>query len=343
MIKVAVVGCGYWGPNLIRNFYENPSCKVDYCCDMDNSKVEKVLRKYPSIRGTNDFDDLLSSAETDAIAIATPASTHYEMAKKALEAGKHILVEKPLSLTTEESEKLNELAEKKNLILMVGHTFEYNPAVRKLKEILNTTDVGKALYMYSARLNLGVFRDDVNVMWNLAPHDISIFLYLIEEFPIAVSAIGKSFVRNKLEDVVFMYLEFPSGIIAHLHISCLDPSKIRKTTIVCERKMIIYDDLDNEGRIKIYDKGFETTLATDGGIQDYIIRPRAGDIYIPKIDNSEPLRIETEHFIECIEKGEKPLTDGLNGIRVVNVLETAESSLREGGTIKKTQWMKWKF
>lgn len=343
MINVSIIGCGYWGPNLVRNFYENPACRIKSCCDIDIKKVDKVLKKYPSIEGSDDFEEVIISGETDAVVIATPAKTHYELARKALQSGKHVLVEKPLSFTSREAEELMEIAARKNLIIMVGHTFEYNPAVRKLKDILKSGDVGNPMYLYGARLNLGVIRRDVNSMWNLAPHDISIFLYLLDEFPTAVSAIGKSFIRKDLEDVVFMYIEFHSGIIAHLHTSCLDPSKIRKTTIVCEKKMIIYDDVDNEGRVKIYDKGFETTLATDGGIQDYIIRPRAGDILIPKIDNTEPLRIETSHFIECIQNGAKPLTDGLNGLRVVNVLETAQNSLNEGGVRKETDWDKLKF
>ncbi len=343
MINVSVIGCGYWGPNLVRNFYENSSCTLKHCCDLDSSKTGKILKKYPSIEGVADCDEVISSPETDAVAIATPANTHFELAKKALEAGKHVLVEKPLSLSSREAEDIINISTKKNLVLMVGHTFEYNPAVRKLKEIINSGDVGNPMYLYAARLNLGVLRKDVNSMWNLAPHDISIFLYLLDEFPVSVSAIGKSFIREDLEDVVFLYLEFKSGIVAHLHISCLDPSKVRKTTIVCEKKMIIYDDMDNDGRVKIYDKGFETTLATDGGIQDYIIRPRAGDILIPKIDNTEPLHLETSHFLQCIEKGEKPLTDGLNGLRVVNVLETAQKSLRQEGAMKKTNWEKLSF
>lgn len=338
MINIAVAGCGYWGPNLIRNFIENRDCRVTHCCDSSKDSVDKVIRSYPYIKGVSDYGEIISSPEIDAVVIATPVKTHFELSKKALMSGKHVLVEKPLAFSSSEAMELIELSEKMGKVLMTGHTFEFNPAVKMLKDIIRSTAVGTPLYFYSTRVNLGIIRDDINSMWNLAPHDISILIYLMEEFPVAVSAFGKSFIQKGIEDVVFMYIEFPSGAVAHVHTSWLDPSKVRKLTVVCEKKMVVYDDVDNEAKLKIYDKGFETKLATDGGIRDYIIRPRAGAIFIPKVDNTEPLKIECSHFIECIMNGKRPLTDGLNGMRVVNVLETAGASLKDCGVRKETDW-----
>ncbi len=331
MIRVGVVGIGYWGPNLVRNLYETDGVELVAVADRESDKVSKMTRRYPSVKGYNDGADVIADSSIDAIVIVTPAETHYAMAKTALEAGKHVLVEKPLTLLPEESLELTELADQKGLTLMVGHTFEYNPAVRRLKEIVQAEDFGKIRYIYCTRVNLGIFRHGINAMWNLAPHDLSILFYLLEEPPVAIRALGRSFIKPDVEDVVFLFLEFASGSMAHVHVSWLDPSKVRRVTVVGEKRMVVYDDLDSEQKLKLYDRGFESTLFEDGGILDYQVRLRGGDILAPKIENREPLRVECEHFIECVREGKPPLTGGRNGHRVVQALAAADESLRTGG------------
>ena len=331
MIRIGVIGCGYWGPNIIRNFADLPEAELAVVADRDEEKRDKVLRRYPSVRGVADGDEILRDETVGAVAIVTDAESHYELTKKALEAGKHVLVEKPLTMRPEESEELARLAEEKNLVLMVGHTFEYNPAVRALKELTRRDDFGPIRYIYSTRVNLGIFRPGINAMWNLAPHDLSILFYLLEEEPVGVIALGRSFIKPEVEDVVFLFVEFSSGSVAHVHVSWLDPSKVRRTTVVGERQMAVYDDLDSEQKLKLYDRGFESTLFEDGGIQDYQVRLRAGDILAPRIKTTEPLRLECSHFVECVREGGRPLTDGWNGHRVVRTLHAAQRSLEAGG------------
>ncbi len=331
MIRVGLIGCGYWGPNLARNFADLDGVELAALADADRTRVEKVLRRYPTARGAGDGKEILDDPSIDAVAIVTPAETHYDLTRRALEAGKHVLVEKPLAMKPQESAELARTAEEKGLVLMVGHTFEYNPAVHRLKETVRGDEFGKILYAYSTRVNLGIFRSGINAMWNLAPHDLSILFYLLEETPESVVALGRSFIKPDVEDVVFLYLRFPSGSIAHVHVSWLDPSKVRRMTVVGERKMVVYDDLDSEQKLKVYDKGFETSLFEDGGIQDYQVRLRAGDIHSPKVETTEPLKIECRHFVECVSQGKKPLTDGWNGHRVVAALAAAQESLASGG------------
>jgi predicted dehydrogenase len=331
MVRVGLIGCGYWGPNLARNFADLEGAELAVLADADHARVEKLVRRYPTARAAGDGAEVIRDRTIDAVVIVTPAESHYEITRQALEAGKHVLVEKPLAMRPEESEELARMAEERGLVLMVGHTFEYNPAVRRLKKIVRGDDFGGILYAYSTRVNLGIFRSGINAMWNLAPHDLSILFYLFEETPRMVIAQGRSFIKPDVEDVVFLFLEFPSGRIAHVHVSWLDPSKVRRMTVVGERKMAVYDDLDSEQKLKVYDKGFETSLFDDGGIQDYQVRLRAGDILSPKVGTTEPLKIECEHFVECVAGGKRPLTDGWNGHRVVAALAAAEESLAAGG------------
>jgi len=331
VVKVGVIGVGYWGPNIVRNFTDIEGADLISVADPDKSKVEKILKRFPFLRGHADGSEIIRDPSIDAVAIVTSAETHFDFARRALQAGKHVLVEKPLTLDPAESEKLIELAEMKKLTLMVGHTFEYNSAVRLLKEIALKEDFGKIRYIYTTRVNLGIFRHGINAMWNLAPHDVSILNFIMGEAPVAVRSLGKSFIKPGIEDVVFLYFEYPSGSVAHVHVSWLDPSKVRRVTVVGEKKMAVYDDLDSEQKLKLYDRGMESTLFEEGGIRDYQVRLRAGDILSPKVANIEPLREECSHFIECVRLGKKPLTDGRNGLRVVQALAAAEESLHDGG------------
>lgn len=334
-ITVGIVGAGYWGPNLIRGFAETPGCELRYVCDLRQDLLGKIAKRFHQVKTTTCFDDLLRDPEVDGVVVATPAATHADLAAKALNAGKHVLVEKPLAHEEEAAERLVRLAEAQKRILMVGHTFEFNPAVRKLKDIIRDPTFGDVVYLYSRRVNMGVLRHDVNALWNLAPHDVSIILYLFEEYPRAVIAHGLAHIRKGVEDVAFMYLEFPSGKIAHVHVSWLDPSKVRTMTVIGSRRMVVYDDVDPETRLKIYDRGFEVD-STMSGIDhsdpaSYTYRVRSGDIIAPNIEWKEPLALECRHFVETIREGGIPLTDGHNGLRVVRVLAAATASMHQNG------------
>ncbi|MEK6715182.1 MAG: Gfo/Idh/MocA family oxidoreductase [Candidatus Omnitrophota bacterium] len=336
MIKVAVIGCGYWGPNLIRNLFEIKEAEVSYCCDLQASQLQSAKDRYPTLKITKDYKDILRDADIDAVVIATPADTHYGIAKEFLLAGKHVMVEKPLTFDLGQAEELVDISKKAGKILMVGHTFEYNPAVIKAREYIEKGELGKVYYLASRRVNLGIVRSDINALWNLAPHDISILIYLIGSMPEVVKAWGSAFIQDDIEDVVFLYLHFPGNITAHVQVSWLDPNKIRETVIVGSKKMIVYDDIDNDGKIKIYDKGvdkIEYNNFQSPVYADYQLRLRTGDLLIPKIDSYEPLKKECQHFIDCIRQNKIPLTDGENGLRVVKVLAAAQKSLKNNGTI----------
>lgn len=334
-VSIGVVGAGYWGPNLIRNLSALPSCEVRYICDQRQERLDQIGKNFPNPKLTTDFSVLLNDAELDAIVVATPVSTHEKLAHAALEAGKHVLIEKPLTADVESSLRLVNLAAEKNVKLMVGHTFEYNSAVRQLKEIIADPDFGDVVYAYSRRVNLGILREDVNALWNLAPHDVSILLYLFDEFPSHVTAHGLAHVQPNVEDVVFVYLHFPSGRAAHVHVSWLDPSKSRGLTVIGSRQMAIYDDLDAEARLKIYDRGFEIEPVTSGidhaNPASYTFRTRAGDIICPHVAWKEPLSVECRHFIDSIREDTTPISDGASGLRVVSILEAATTSMREHG------------
>lgn len=328
-VVVGIVGLGYWGPNLLRNFSQLDGCKVKICCDLNEDILKRVRIQYPSIETTNEYSLLLQDSEIHAIVIAAPATLHYELAKKAILHHKHVFVEKPLTLKVEHAEELVKLAEQNNVKLMVGHLMEYHPAVEKLKGMIQNGELGDIYYLYSQRVNLGQIRKDENALWSLAPHDISIIVYLLGFEPESVSAKGQAYLRSGIEDVVFVNLVFPDKIMAQIQLSWLDPHKIRKTTIVGSKKMAIFDDMDQSEVIRIYDKG--VTNNPDYSSYGESLSLRFGDVTIPYIKMTEPLRLECQHFIKCIRDDKKPRSDGLDGLRVVKILKAAQESLDKGG------------
>ncbi len=328
-LRLGLIGYGYWGPNLARNFHQLPEAALVACADMDAGRLNEVGRLYPSLKQlATDARALIENPTLDALVIATPARTHFALVKQALEAGKHVLVEKPLAMSSGEARTLIECAREQRRVLMVGHTFEYNPAVWKIRELIQEGALGKLYYFYSNRVNLGRVQTDVNALWSIAPHDISILLYLMNQMPETVAARGVSYVSQGVEDVIFALLTFPENVNAHIHASWLDPSKTRQMTIVGSEKMVVYDDVDPEAKLKIYDKGVYRRGDAFGEFQ---LRVHSGDIYIPKIDLTEPLRYECAHFLECVRENKPPRTDGENGLRVVRVLEAAQASLHQNG------------
>ena len=341
MVGIGVAGAGYWGPNLIRNFASVEGCRLVGVADLEEKRLDQVRRLYPGTRTTTRLEDLLEDGRIQGIALATPAGTHYQMARRVLQADKGVLVEKPLAASAAECEELIGLARSRGQVLMVGHTFEYNAAVRKVEEYIRGGELGEIYYIYSQRLNLGVVRSDVNAMWNLAPHDISIALRWLGEMPEAVNARGYTYLQEGIEDVAYLNLEFASGVTVHIHVSWLDPGKVRRMTVVGSRKMVVYDDASTEAKIQLFDKGIDRRHM-DGSLGDFdsfgkfqLIK-RAGDVLIPRIDFAEPLRVECEHFVECLAQGKQPLTDGANGLRVVRVLEAASQSMARGGVNVRT-------
>jgi predicted dehydrogenase len=334
MTKIAVIGCGYWGPNLIRNFYSIPDSQMDICCDKDAQRLRHIKQLYPHVRTTQDAEDIFKDKTIDAVCIATPISTHYQLAKKALTANKHILVEKPFTSDSGQAEELISMARKKKRIIMVGHTFEYSAPVNKIKEILKAGQIGDILYISAARLNLGLFQKDINVIWDLAPHDISILNYLLEAEPLDVQATGSSCVREGIEDVALVAMRYPKNIFTYLHTSWLDPCKVRRFVIVGSKKMIVYDDVNAEEPIKIYDKGVSKQPHYDT-FGEFKLLYRFGDTYSPRIETKEPLRQECLHFLDCINTGKQPRSDGKSGLKVVRIIEAAQRSLKNNGAREK--------
>jgi predicted dehydrogenase len=329
-LNVAVIGCGYWGPNLLRNFSQIPDCQVKACCDLDEKKLARMKTLYPAITTIRSYEEILADASIDAVAIATPVRTHAVLAKQCLAHDKHVLIEKPMASSSEECMDLIRLAEARRRILMVGHTFEYSAAVNKAKQIIDSGELGEIYYISCVRVNLGLFQPDINVIWDLAPHDITIILYLLQQFPVAINSQGKAHFRPKIEDVATITLNFPNGTIAFIHNSWLDPDKIRKITIVGSKKMLVYDDVNPNEKIRIYDKGVEAPPYYDT-FAEFHFSYRYGDIYSPRLHEHEPLRAECEHFLECIKSGKAPQSDGYSGLRIVSILEAANRSLRDGG------------
>src|ERR1039458_1604224 len=321
-VRVGVVGLGYWGPNLARNLDAIAGCELCFLCDTSAEAREKLVRSFPGARATGELQELLEDPELDAVVLATPVPTHAELAIRVLEAGKHCFVEKPLATTAAEAEQAVAAAESAERILMVGHLLEYHPAVNRLKELIDGDELGNLYYLYGNRLNLGKLRADENALWSLGAPDVSVVLHLIGEEPVECLADGASYVREGVQDVVFCYLRFPSGIVAHLHLSWLDPHKERRLTVVGARRMATFDDMLIEGKLTIYDKGFDEDTRSWG---EYIAR--SGDTFSPRIPNLEPLRLECEHFIDCIRTGARPRSDGHSGLRVVRVLEKLQRSL----------------
>ena len=329
-LNIAVVGCGYWGPNLIRNFNQIPNSNMKICCDLDENNLKRMKSLYPNIETTTSLEKILLDPSIDGVAIATPVSTHFPIGKQVLEHKKHLFIEKPMAASTEESIQLIKLAEQYDRRLMVGHTFEYTAAVNKAKEIIDSGELGEIYNISCIRVNLGLFQQDINVIWDLAPHDISIILYLLNESPVTVNAQGKAHFKNNIEDVAMTTLNFPNGTSAFIHTSWLDPNKIRKITIVGSKKMLVYDDINPNEKIKIYDKGVEVPDYYDT-YGEFQFSYRYGDIYTPRIQEWEPLRYECEHFLDSIEKGINPQSDGYSGLRVVSILEAANKSLQKNG------------
>ncbi|MGH2451392.1 MAG: Gfo/Idh/MocA family protein [Candidatus Limnocylindria bacterium] len=325
-LKVGVIGAGYWGPNLIRNFSEAPGASAVAVADLDPQRLTTIQKRFPAIRTTTDHRELLADPEIDAICVVTPISTHRALAEEALAAGKHVFVEKPLAGSVEDAEAIVEAAERAGKTLMVGHTFVYNPAVTTVRGLIERGELGEVHYIDSQRVNLGLHQFDVNVLWDLGPHDISITLYWLGEEPTWVQCTGASYVQNDLEDVVFLTMGFPSGALAHAHLSWLAPSKLRTMVVVGSRKMAVYDDVQAVERVKVYDQGVEK-LESEELRRSY----RAGDIHSPRVPVTEALQVEVRHFIESIRHGKAPRSDGEAGLRVVRVLDAGMRSLSAGG------------
>lgn len=328
--QLAVVGCGYWGPNLIRNFSALPNCTVRTVCDQDVGRLEYARSLYPWIQTVTDFDAVLEDSEIDALAIVTPVRTHFPLARRALEAGKHVFVEKPLAASSEECTGLIETARRGGLTLMVGHTFVYAPVVRKIKEIIDSGELGDVLYISSRRLNLGLFQKDINVAWDLAPHDISIILYLLQEDPLTVNCEGKAHISQEIEDVTSISMDFAGGGFALVQSSWIDPRKVRELTIVGSKKMVVYDDTEPLEKLRVYDKCVEVPPHYDT-FAEFQYSYHYGDMLAPHVKQSEPLRVEAQHFIDCIDNGTEPDSSGYQGLRVVRILEAASESLSRGG------------
>lgn len=334
-ITVGVIGCGYWGPNLLRNFAENEAAELRWICDLDPVRLGGMGRRYPAAETTRDYRLLLTDPRLDAVAIATPVQTHFNFAKEALEAGKHVLVEKPLTASVPEAEELIATAAARGLTLMVDHTFVYTGAVRKIKEIVQSGELGDLLYFDATRINLGLFQDDINVVWDLAPHDLSIMDFLIDRRPETVTAIGSCHIKEGIENIAYVMLRFPDEFIAHFHFNWLAPVKIRNTFIAGDRKMIVYDDIEATEKIRVYDKGVATNrsgnqLDKEAAYQT-LVSYRTGDVWVPKLDSTEALHHVCKEFLDSIKESRRPLTDGEAGLRVVRLLEAAQQSIDQGG------------
>lgn len=329
MVNLAVIGAGDWGKNLIRNFSQTPDAVLKVVCDVDDNRLKYIRQTYPDIRTTKNLEEVLSDKEIQGVAIAAPVIEHFRLAEASLKSGKHTYVEKPLTLKASDAQALVNLAKKTNKILMVGHLLKYHPAVAELKRIIASGEIGEIYYLYSQRLNLGKVRKDENALWSFAPHDIAVILYLLDDMPVAVSAQGAAYLQKNIEDVAFANFTFPNNIIAHIHLSWLDPHKTRKLTIVGSKKMVVFDDMEPADKIKIYDKGADKS--TNYETYAEYISLRFGDVTIPRIKLAEPLNILCKHFIDCIRDNKTPLSDGQDGLRVVKLLESASQSLKEGG------------
>jgi predicted dehydrogenase len=330
MIKVGVLGYGYWGPNVVRNFHRLANCQLVAVCDKNPKAMTRLLDAYPEIYFTGDACDIITSKDIDAVAVVTPVSTHYELARQSLKNGKHVFVEKPFTATVAQAEELIELAEIKNLKIMVDHTFLFTGAVQKMKELIDQRLLGPLYYYDSVRVNLGLFQHDVNVIWDLAPHDLAIMDYLIGERPSAVVATGASHI-NGMEDMAYITIYFANNVIAHVHVNWLSPVKVRTTLIGGEKRMLVWNDLESDEKIKIYDKGVSVT--NKESVYDLLVSYRSGDMWAPKIEQTEALAVEVEYLMNCILNDETPLNDGKAGLRVVQLLEAADRSLKHYGKL----------
>jgi predicted dehydrogenase len=326
-VRTAVVGCGYWGKNLVRNFHRLSDLRL--CCDSSDKVRASIAAAYPDVKMTADYDAVLTDPSIQAVILATPAPSHAAMAIQALEAEKHVFVEKPLALSASDARAMVNAAAAANRILMVGHLLEYHPAVNYIKEMIDSGELGDVYYLYSQRLNLGKVRSDENALWSLAPHDISVALYLLGEEPEAVEASGQAFLQDGVEDVTFITLRFASGRVAHIHVSWLDPHKERRLTVVGTRRMVVFNDMEPQEKIKVYDKGVDRPRTEAAKYESYaeLLQLREGDIVIPRLPLSEPLAVECSEFLRAVETGVAPRSDGADGLRVVETLEAAQAAL----------------
>ena len=330
IVRVGVVGYGYWGPNIVRNFHGLETCEVVAVCDKSPAALQRVGRLYPGVQLTSDADEILTSSEIDAVAIVTPVWTHFALAKAALENGKHVFVEKPFTSTSQQAEELIELADRKNLKIMVDHTFLFSGAVRKIREVVDAGTLGQLYYFDSTRVNLGLFQHDVSVVWDLAPHDLSVMDHIITEKAEAVVATGSSHL-NGLADMAFITIYFPGNIIAHVNVNWLSPVKVRTTLIGGKDKMLVWNDLEADEKIKIYDKGVQ--INSGQSVYDLLVSYRSGDVWSPKVEQTEALKFELDYFVKCVTRDQTPINDGAAGLRVVKLLEAAEQSLIDRGKI----------
>lgn len=334
MVRVGVIGLGYWGPNLARNFNAADGVELSAICDLDERRLSQIAGSYPTAKKTRSVEEVLTDPDIDAVAIATPVNTHYPIAKHALNAGKHVLVEKPLSSTVEMAEELVDLAQSKGLVLMVDHIFAYSAPVRKMKEIYCSGQLGELFFIDSVRINLGLFQHDVNVVWDLAPHDLSIVDFLLGRLPKSLSAFGAIHAGNGIEDVAHLNLDFGNGLIANFHVNWLSPVKIRHTIIGGSRKSLVYNDLDPSEPLKVYDCGIEVQEGDAEKRHGLLVGYRSGDVWSPHVDRTEPLRVMAEHFGDCVANGKRPITSGEEGLRVVRILDAAQRSIKaQGGRI----------
>lgn len=346
MITCGVIGYGYWGPNIVRNFSNHPEIRVKTVSDKSEERLKVLKGIYPQINGATDPSEIINDPEIDLVAIITPVFTHYDLAKRALKAGKHIFVEKPFTSTSAEASELIELAEQKNLQIMVDHTFLFTGAVRKMRELIDDGTMGSLYYYDSVRVNLGLVQGDINVIWDLAPHDLSIMNFLVKDAkPLSVNAVGLRHFGKQHEDVAYLAVRFENNFMGHFHVNWLSPVKVRKTLLAGDRKMLVWDDLENEDKVKIYDKGVEIVKENDkyhiykegqeltdkSSIYDILVKYRSGDMYGPKIENLEALKLETEHLVHCLQNNERPINDGIEGLKVVRILEASDESLRQNG------------
>lgn len=332
-VGVAIVGCGYWGPNLIRNFFDTPGCRVVAACDQSDDRLDAITRRHPSLQPMHAFDDVLRNADIDAVAIATPVHTHYELARRALEAGKHVLVEKPMTTSVREAEQLVELAESQALTLMVDHTFVYTGAVRRIKQMIDTGELGNLYYYDSVRINLGLIQHDVSVIWDLAAHDLAIMDYLIEQRPVGISAIGSTHFPGGTPDVAYLTVHFENAMIAHFHVNWLSPVKVRQVLIGGDRRMALYDDIEATEKVKVYDRGVHWSDDPMEARRHALVGYRLGDMFAPVLDQTEALRNECAHFIDCVRGGARSETDGHAGLRTVRMLTAAEESMNRQGSL----------
>ncbi|HEX2763435.1 MAG TPA: Gfo/Idh/MocA family oxidoreductase [Allosphingosinicella sp.] len=330
MINLGVIGYGYWGPNLVRNFMGTPGARVATVCDRDASRLKKVEALYPGVRVTTSAEEMIADPAIDAVIVATPVDAHFPLALAALQAGKHVFVEKPIASTADQARRLIDEAAKRGLVLAVDHTFVYTGAVRKMHELIRTEAFGKVRYYDSTRVNLGLFQHDVNVLWDLAVHDLSIMAYVLDQSPVAVSATGHSHIAGQPEYAAFLTVFFGSDTIAHINVNWLSPVKVRRTLVGGDRQMIVYDDLETSEKIKLYDKGI-TVTETPEEVRKLLISYRTGDLWSPKVEETEALAVEAAHFAACIRGEEKPLTGGESGLELVRILEAANESMQKQG------------